>query len=132
MRRRDDEGQIRDMILDRKTTKAIREATGASKATISRIRHSIPECQLKSSIRQYEIDKNIPLSPKRPPIHRTSKYPWDEMEVGDSFLVRFGDKKTKRSVQSTVVGAVVYRQKHSEHRYTTRALDEGIRVWRIK
>lgn len=61
-----------------------------------------------------KIDKNIPIPPKR---GRPKKYPFDEMEVGDSCLV-----KTKGVLSRRIDGK----------RFTTRTVKGGVRVWRVE
>jgi hypothetical protein len=72
------------------------------------------------------IDKGIPL----PALRKSDpdrdwkksgryKYPWTEMEVGDSFL---SPKRPCLSIQSLMDG----------RRYTQRKVNKGYRVWRIE
>lgn len=68
----------------------------------------------------YEIHKGVPV----PALKRTSKYPFDAMEVGDCFYVPVGLTKTIRSA------AVNFGRRHG-WRFTTRLLDDGqLGVWR--
>lgn len=68
----------------------------------------------------YQIEKGIAPPPDR------ACYPWDEMEVGDSFLVP--DRRPQ-----TVKNAAVSRAKHDGRRYATKIQPGGgIRVWRIE
>ena len=68
------------------------------------------------------LDKGVP-SPDR---HQRSKYPWDDMEVGDSFFAP-GTKA------SSLNGAISMRR---PKKFTRRTLVEngvkGIRVWRVE
>ena len=74
---------------------------------------------------KYKIEKNIPIPGKG------AGYPFDEMEVGDSFL----DKKSKGT--SNVHGSIkCWRtsRKNTEKadwKFITRKVPEGVRVWRI-
>jgi hypothetical protein len=75
----------------------------------------------------YKIDKNIPI-PKG--IHGGGppcKYPFDDMEVGDSFLIPC-TREEKGNIQSAV-NASMKRVPHM--RFTTKYVTKGIRVWRI-
>ena len=69
------------------------------------------------------IDKDIPL-----PRH-SSFYPFQEMEVGDSFIV------TKKS-RPTIAGIARYWSKKLDYKFSTREVVEkgveGVRVWRTK
>jgi hypothetical protein len=68
------------------------------------------------------IDKNIPL-----PRHYM-KYPFKEMDVGDSFLTKAN--------RNAVTGASAYWGRKLNTRYINREVAEngveGVRVWRIK
>lgn len=75
-----------------------------------------------------QIDKNIeiPKSERKPSKPRVSKYPFDAMGVGDSFLV---------PAEMNFVNlrqAIVRRKKTTPNeKYKTRQTKEGRRVWRI-
>jgi hypothetical protein len=77
-----------------------------------------------------EIDKGIPMPPgNNPGRGRKRIYPWQGMEVGDSFFVA-GKKHTN------ITGALSYRTKRFGYRYACRLGIEGgiagIRVWRTE
>lgn len=67
----------------------------------------------------YEVESNIPV-----PLFRKScsLYPFDTMEVGDSFLAE------EANVRSA---AGQYSKRHGR-KFTTRAVEGGYRVWRIQ
>lgn len=67
------------------------------------------------------IEKNIPM-PDRPA--RPSKYPFDLMEIGDSFFVTDSHLALRQ--------AVIKKQRKSNMRFTVRAVDGGYRCWRVK
>ena len=52
------------------------------------------------------------------------KYPWDEMDIGDSFYVAGGDLKRIRWA-ATANGSKYGRK------YSVRAVDGGVRTWRV-
>lgn len=70
-----------------------------------------------------EIDKHVPMPGKR------NKYPWSELQPGDSFFVPGREVK---SFGSQVHASSV----RTGHGYTTRTVVEngvrGVRVWRTK
>lgn len=68
------------------------------------------------------IDKNVPV-PKSV-AGRHSKYPWDALEINDSFFI--ADRTTKKFA-STVYGV----SKRTGKKFTCRAVDGGVRVWRL-
>jgi len=82
---------------------------------------------LRERIVEYKIEHNIPI-----PVSR-SKYPFDEMEVGDSFFVKCEkkDKAKKQGILFSCANQNAKRRK-SERTFSTRQVDGGIRVWRIK
>ena len=67
-----------------------------------------------------QICKGVPT-----PTGRRSKYPFRDMEIGDSFF----------SPGSSVIGIHGCARRHRPKRFTCRSVDEdgvaGIRVWRI-
>lgn len=69
-----------------------------------------------------QVDKNIPL-----PNAKTSgnKYPWRQMEVGDSFLVQ---NREHANVCSVAANA----GKRYGMKFATRKEADGVRVWRIE
>lgn len=72
-----------------------------------------------------EIEKNIPIPPAR--IGRFPIYPFAEMEIGDSILVK-GDWK---KLDSAKVAARAYGKRHGV-RFRTMQVDTGVRLWRIE
>jgi uncharacterized protein (DUF2249 family) len=67
-----------------------------------------------------KIEKGIPLPSK-------SKYPWDEMEAGDSFFV-----KEKRERGKLASACHMRNKKFPPQKYIVRNFEDGLRVWRIK
>jgi hypothetical protein len=67
-----------------------------------------------------KIDKHIPA----PEVHGNTLYPWNEMEVGDSF---FAPGKSRR----TFNGAMRRRMQHGTAKFIVREIDGGARVWRV-
>ena len=75
---------------------------------------------------QYTIDKKIPIPEKQ------SKYPWREMEVGDSFFVEATDHDKGRLQKDLFNSSGYYaRRNNAKAKFTTRQMDDGVRVWRI-
>ena len=75
-----------------------------------------------------KIDKNVPCPPQQRRGGRPFKYPFPELEVGDSFFVA---KKTTATFASTVSSA----RKRLGITLVTRTVEEdgvsGVRVWRV-
>ena len=70
---------------------------------------------------EYTIEKNVKI-----PSHVTGrmKYPWSEMEIGDSFFIE--GKHTRN-----ITGAAQNYGSHHNIKFTCRTVDGGVRVWRI-
>ncbi|MGE5650927.1 MAG: hypothetical protein ACM34A_12090 [Bacillota bacterium] len=69
----------------------------------------------------YEIEKGIPVA--KSGAGRRSKYPFAEMKVGDSILVRDCPVNAQKAAyaQSKRLGVV----------FRTRTVNKGVRIWRI-
>lgn len=71
----------------------------------------------------YEIEKGIPLDQSRGNGHR-AKYPWRQMEVGDSFVM-------DSHIQSAS-GKVGAAQKATGFKFSCRKIsDTQTRIWRV-
>ena len=89
----------------------------------------------------YEIDKARPL----PPYQRKPKYPFDDMEIGDSFFVPTGPftNAQERKWATIRTSISVWRRKTDQQhvKFTRRMVTEaavlgnpgrqGLRVWRV-
>ena len=73
---------------------------------------------------EFTIEKGIPV-PKQVGAGRKNKYPFDAMEVGDSFFVKDGTVKTL-SRSCGIYG------KRLERKFASRTVDGGVRVWRTE
>jgi hypothetical protein len=76
---------------------------------------------------KYAIERNVKppvklTKPGRPPI-----YPFEQMAVGDSFLIHNPTTKKARSVRNA---AFSYGKNHS-YRFSASNASNGLRVWRI-
>ena len=73
----------------------------------------------------YEIEKNVPLP--RPRQSGAPKYPWESMDVGDSFYV------AGATVTLLSASAASWSRRHGrERKFATRTVNGGVRVWRVK
>ena len=73
-------------------------------------------------IERYRIESDIPLPSG---VRRARRYPFKDMKIGDSFLVK--DRKAA-SVMSAVRRFM--RQEGNGRAFTTRNVDGGVRCWR--
>lgn len=75
-----------------------------------------------------QIEKGVAMPTRNETVGRAPKYPWSSMQVGDSFLIPKGTKRTSvdssgRSWSKRNGGTVVF---------ASRKTDEGYRIWRVK
>jgi hypothetical protein len=74
-----------------------------------------------------KIEKNIPI-PEPGRNGPSSRFPFENMEPGDSFLVETKDHKKMKQIQNLAYKCGPrYRMK-----FATRKVDGGMRVWRVK
>ena len=78
------------------------------------------------------IDKAVPIPDKNKSGKRKSVYPFNEMELNDSFLVPNPDNLSTIILRNRVNSAAVYHSKIDGMKFTVRDTVEGIRVWRTK
>lgn len=71
----------------------------------------------------YKVEKQ---RHKVPESLRASKYPWDQMRVGDSFLVRDGEYRKISSATSMT------NQRKAPRKWVARVVTDGVRVWRVE
>lgn len=69
------------------------------------------------------VEKNVPMPPP-PRNHR--KYPWDEMEVGDSFFIK-GSTSGKLSTAAWAAAKT-----RPGWKFITRKVEGGAAIWRVK
>ncbi len=73
-----------------------------------------------------KIEKKIPIPEYVGKRGRPSKYPWDIMAVGDSFLFPKGIK------HSSAYQTAGHASKSYERKFVVRKTKEGYRCWRVK
>jgi len=69
----------------------------------------------------FVIEKNVPI----PPPGQT-KYPWAEMEVGDSFLVPADKGNSAKTAASHFI------RRNPGKKFLSRAEGDELRIWRVK
>ena len=77
-----------------------------------------------------KIEKHVPM----PEVHSKIKFPWAEMEVGDSVLVRIGSGEEIDTLKRQVKGSARYYgvKTGKKFRSLISREDDGVRVWRIE
>ena len=82
-----------------------------------------------------QIDKNIPV-PAETGVWGNTKYPWLEMDIGDSFFQAPFDHEDQKVCRSRLVSARANRRKfHGEDYVIAYVIENGIygvRVWKTK
>lgn len=76
----------------------------------------------------YPIDKNFPIPIRQRGGGIAALYPFDEMEVGDSFLIPCTKEEAKAKRGSVLVST----KRVPLMNFTTRITTKGVRVWRTK
>ena len=81
-----------------------------------------------------EIEQGIPMPPPRKSGGGggNQKYPWGEMQVGDSFFVPKPPGMTLAQLQIRVNGSSSPAGKRLGMSYTVRQVEGGVRVWRVE
>ena len=80
----------------------------------------------------YKIEKDVPLSSYN---IKSRKYPFDQMEVGDSFFAPYPDaKKARQNAISRNKGKYRKLPKNIavQRHFVTRTVEGGVRIWRTK
>lgn len=78
-----------------------------------------------------EIEKGIPL-PNKAVGGKTRTYPFSKMDVGDSFTVPNPKNLSIAQLRNQVNSAVYAFSKNTDTKFTVRAIDGEVKVWRTK
>lgn len=78
-----------------------------------------------------KIDKNIPMPEPQYRAGRAAKYPWAQMERGDSFHLSCPETKTLDAFQRTLSRCGKVWGKSRDRKFATRREGDGVRVWRV-
>jgi hypothetical protein len=71
---------------------------------------------------EFKVEKGIPLLDNRKTKNR--RYPWRQLDVGDSFFI---PEVTVKSI----CGSLSYARKSTHCAFSCRAVEGGVRIWRI-
>lgn len=82
----------------------------------------------------YKIEKGVPIPRKR---GEKSKYPFSQMEVGDSFEVKVdiltSPEKLAMSIRNCYHNVCRYNNEFKDRKFTIRIISpQSVRCWRIK
>jgi cell division septum initiation protein DivIVA len=124
--------------------KAIKDANGNVKATASTAAISASQGQQATQAAQaaappapkqeFKIEKSIPVPESKRGGRKADVYPFESLEVGDSFFVASTEAKPNpaKSLASTVSSATKrYANATPKRAFTVRAVDGGARIWRV-
>jgi hypothetical protein len=75
----------------------------------------------------FKIEKGIPI----PRVGRPDKYPWEQLAVGESFLVPCAMHEIE-SVRNSLTSSRKGKQDRLGWKFTLRSNCVGVRVWRVK
>ena len=82
-------------------------------------------------MKTFKIEKNIPKPNPGRGIKKLH-YPFEDMEIGDSFYVSKEDLKHTRLQHLAVrASASKYKSRHPGFKFTILTVDGGWRVWRV-
>lgn len=70
----------------------------------------------------YVIEKDVPML-----AHMNTKYPFRDMEIGDSFVVT-----TSHEIRVVRAAAYEYTKNVDGVTFRTRRFDGGVRIWRVE
>jgi len=89
----------------------------------------------------YPIETGIPM-PEEQPLNRAGKYPWRQMQVGDSFLAPTAGSleshpdltplQISRKRREGIRALLIYQHKRFPQRFQARIVENGVRVWRVE
>jgi hypothetical protein len=74
-----------------------------------------------------KIEKGVPVPSA---VTRKSKYPFKEMEIGDSFFIN--DKIDPERTRKKVSSAATMFCHTNDCKFKTQVFDSGVRIWRTK
>jgi len=82
-----------------------------------------------------QIDKNIPV-PAETEVWGNTRYPWLEMDIGDSFFQAPFDHEDQKVCRKRMITARANRRKSHGENYVIACVTEngidGVRVWKTK
>lgn len=83
--------------------------------------------------REIKIERGIPI-PAKCPSNGNRIYPFDKMKIKDSFFVKLKSLESKEYLQDKLIRLAYYYTKRCKNnrKFTTRQLNKGVRVWRVK
>jgi len=83
---------------------------------------------------KFELEKGIPVPPITSARLGLLKYPFDKLEVGDSFSIKLNEKQSYKKTAMKICAAAGYYGKKFKPKklYTIRLCSDCVRCWRIR
>ena len=78
-----------------------------------------------------KVEQGFPIPAKASRSSPCRKYPWKEMEIGDSFFVAAPDAQCRKLQMLVASGAVSAKQRLGRV-FTVRLVEGGVRAWRVE
>ena len=79
----------------------------------------------------FQIESGVEIPPQAQPLRKT-KYPFNRLNVGDSFVFPVATDEDREAVQNRLQSAAANWGRSRGMRFVTRRVTQGIRVWRVK
>ena len=79
----------------------------------------------------FQIESGVEIPPQSQPWRKT-KYPFNRLNVGDSFVFPVATDEDREAVQNRLQSAAANWGRSRGMRFVTRRVTQGIRVWRVK
>ena len=73
----------------------------------------------------FEIENEHAIPAARQHNGRREKYPWSQMEIGDSFFVEKGEVRK-------IAGAACHAGRRANKKFVVRVAEGGVRAWRYE
>ena len=80
---------------------------------------------------EFKIEKGVEMPPRPQPGPYGHKYPFYEMEVGDSFFSAVPNGRTVAKHRNTLMASGRYARKAVGSSFESRVVDGGVRIWRV-
>jgi hypothetical protein len=74
-----------------------------------------------------QIEKGVPAPTRQT---RTSKYPFRDMKVGDSFFIKSTEPESMRKKLSSASN--MFCKLNAGFKFKTQVFDAGVRIWRVE
>ena len=81
-------------------------------------------------VSDFPVETGIPMPDGRQDSRYNYKYPWRQMNVGDSFFIAAADDKRRKLAR--IRSVMFYHNNKYPEQFEARIVDAGVRVWRTE